>query len=160
MPRYARSQKHNHQEKLGHYLSPHSLTQRQLRVGEVLRRELAPLLSGHFLNEEILSHRSFSVNEIKVSPDLMHAIVYVTPTSSNSSMIGHIDNETIDSIIHALNKASGFLRYTLTKKVYLKRIPKFKFVYDQSFDIAERITQKLDSIRIHDEKQSTPKQYK
>ena len=104
-------------------------SQRQLRVGELIKQSLGQI----FLREEAkvptLETRSITVTEVRMSPDLKNARAYVIP-------LGGKDTEkTID----ILTKFSYLVRKALSKKIDMKFLPKVSFVYDKSFDYAERI---------------------
>jgi ribosome-binding factor A len=93
---------------------------RTRRVGEQIQRELAGLLQ-----EELKDPRlgMISVSGVEVSRDLAHARVYI-------SVLG--GEETVSETIKVLNKAAGFLRHQLGKRIRLRVIPQLRFLYDES----------------------------
>lgn len=105
-------------------------SKRQLRVGEEIRHSLAGILIRQDTHVEELRGISITVSEVSVSPDLSNARVFVMP-------LGGQDKETI---LPALNKMAPFFAHQVSQKVYLRRIPKLKFLVDGRFDHVDRIT--------------------
>ena len=105
-------------------------SKRQLRVGEDIRPSLASILIRQDTHVEELRGISITVSEVSVSPDLSNARVFVMP-------LGGQDKETI---LPALNKMAPFFAHRVSQKVYLRRVPKLKFLVDGSFDHVDRIT--------------------
>ncbi len=99
-------------------------SQRQLRVGELIRRALSEVLARGDLHEPELSGVSITVGEVRTSPDLRVATVFVLPLGGANS----------DTIIKALSRARGELRRAINKSVKLKFSPELRFVLDESFD--------------------------
>ncbi len=99
-------------------------TQRQLRVGELIRRALADALMRGDIHDEELAHVSVTVGEVRTSPDLRHATVFVLP-------LGGVNT---DAVITALNRNKSELRRVVNKAVSLKYSPDLRFVADTSFD--------------------------
>ncbi|MEM7073152.1 MAG: 30S ribosome-binding factor RbfA [Pseudomonadota bacterium] len=112
-------------------------SQRQLRVGELIRHELARLLHGDALMDKPLCGQSFTVTEVKISPDLNKASVYVVPIARTSAMIG--EQAGHDKLVAALGEVKGYLRSQLASRLDLRRTPDLHFHYDTSFDHANRI---------------------
>lgn len=102
----------------------HGPTQRQLRVGELLRRALAQILLRGDVYIAEMNHVSVTVGEVRMSPDLKLAHVYVLPLGGAQA----------DMLIKALNDVAGEFRRVLNKDVTLKFSPKLKFVLDRTFD--------------------------
>ena len=104
-------------------------SQRQLRVGELIKQSLGQI----FLREEakvpILETKNITVTEVRMSPDLKNARAYVIP-------LGGKDSEKIVSV---LTEFSHQIRKALSKKIDMKFLPKVSFVSDKSFDYAEKI---------------------
>ena len=104
-------------------------TQRQLRVGELIKQSLGQI----FLRDEAklpkIETKNITVTEVRMSPDLKNARVYVIP-------LGGKDTE---KIVNVLTEFSHQIRKTLSKKVEMKFLPKVSFVSDKSFDYAEKI---------------------
>jgi ribosome-binding factor A len=108
-------------------------SQRQLRVGEELRHALAWLLErGDFRDPELAGH-AVTVTEVRISPDLRNATVYVTPLGGG----------TAGPLLTALNRARPFLRRQVAARVRLKYVPTLNFEADTSFDRAERLERLL-----------------
>ena len=105
------------------------ITQRQLRVGEMLKQALGML----FIKDEVkipnLSTREITVTEVRMSPDLKTAKIFVIPLGGKNSM----------EIIEKLKISSFIIRKVLSKKIVMKFLPKLFFVKDESFDYAEKI---------------------
>lgn len=103
---------------------PQGPSQRQLRVGEIVRRALSDiLLRGDHLVPE-LANASITVGEVRMSPDLRQATVYVLPLGGKDA----------EAVMAGLAEARGELRRQVTKQVTLKFSPQLKFVLDDSFD--------------------------
>jgi len=99
-------------------------SQRQLRVAEVLRRELAEALGKGNIHDPTLDGVSITVGEVRTSPDLRQAWVYVLP----------LGGQDADRIVEALNENRKEIRHVVTKNIRLKYSPELKFVADTSFD--------------------------
>lgn len=99
-------------------------SQRQLRVAEVLRRALSDVLARGDLHDPELASTSITVGEVRTSPDLRQATVFVLP-------LGGLD---ADKVIEALNRNRAELRRYVNKAVTLKFSPQLSFVVDGSFD--------------------------
>ena len=106
-----------------------AFSQRQLRVGELVKQSLGQI----FLNDEakvpILETKNITVTEVRMSPDLKNARAYVIP-------LGGKDTE---NTVNMLTKFSHLIRKALAKKIDMKFLPKVSFVGDKSFDYAEKI---------------------
>lgn len=105
-------------------------SQRQLRAGELIRHALVEVLREEELQDPALQNISITVSEVRMSPDLKHAICFVEPLGA-----GVTGQETAD-IIKALNKVAKFLRGRLGKHIDMKFTPDLKFFHDESFDNA------------------------
>ena len=99
-------------------------SQRQLRVGEMLRRAVAQVLQRGDIHDPDLAHVSVTVGEVRPSPDLKLAHVYVLPLGGGN----------VDTVIAALNRNKYEIRRAVNKQVTLKFSPDLKFVADQTFD--------------------------
>ncbi|GHA59869.1 ribosome-binding factor A [Amylibacter ulvae] len=104
--------------------SPEGPSQRQLRVGELIRRAVAETLQRGDIHDPELAHVSITVGEVRPTPDLKTAIVFVLP-------LGGINAE---AVIAALNRNTYEIRRAMNKAVTLKFSPKLKFVLDTTFD--------------------------
>ena len=104
-------------------------TQRQLRVGEQIRHALAEIFLRGECHIDGLDTANITVSEVRASPDLKHAVAYVT------ALIGDTD-----SMLDMLNENSSILRkYTSNKLKHMKFSPRLRFVKDNSFDEAQKI---------------------
>jgi len=126
--------------------SPKGPSQRQLRVGEVLRHALSDIMREHEIRDPDLAGVSVTVTEVKPSPDMRHATVFVEP-------LGGLNAGTI---IAALNRHRGFLRGELGRAIALKFTPELRFVEDTSFAEAERIAKILHSEKVARDLQAPP----
>lgn len=104
-------------------------SQRQLRVGEVLRHALSEVLREEEIRDPELDGVSVTVTEVRPSPDMRHATVFVEPLGGKNA----------DVIVEALNRHRGFLRGELGHRITMKFTPDLRFVEDTSFAEAERI---------------------
>jgi ribosome-binding factor A len=109
--------------------APKGPSQRQLRVGEMIRHALADLLLRGEIADPELDKQKVTVTEVRLSPDLRNATVYIVP-------FGGGDAKAVRSV---LAKHQRFLRGELAKRVDLKYMPNLLFQIDQTFDEAERI---------------------
>ena len=99
-------------------------SQRQLRVAEVLRRELAECLGRGDVHDPDLDGVSITVGEVRTTPDLRQAWVYVLP----------LGGQDADRIVEALQRNRKEIRHIITKNIKLKYSPDLKFMADTSFD--------------------------
>ena len=109
--------------------SSRPVTQRQLRVGELIKQSLGQI----FLREEakvpILETKNITVTEVRMTPDLKTARVYVIP-------LGGVDTK---ETVRILTEYSHLVRKALSKRLDIKFLPKLTFVEDNSFEYAEKI---------------------
>jgi len=108
-------------------------SQRQLRVGETVRHAVADILSQGSVHDPALEGHIITVPEVRMSPDLKLATVYVMP-------LGGRDTELV---IEALERNKKFLRGEVARRVNLKFAPDLRFRTDERFDEAERIEKLL-----------------
>jgi len=104
-------------------------TQRQLRVGELLREALVDVFARAHFRDPILAEANVTVTEVRPSPDLRHARVYVMPLGGRDA----------DALIAALKHAAPYLRAEVNRRVRLKHSPELAFELDRSFDQAGHI---------------------
>ena len=110
-------------------------TQRQLRVGEMLRHALAQILARSDIRDPDLDGVSVTITQVKPSPDMRYATVYCVPLGGGD----------IAPIIVALNRHKGFMRGEMGHMISTKFTPDLRFVEDQSFAEAEKIENLLRS---------------
>jgi ribosome-binding factor A len=108
-------------------------SQRQLRVGEQVRHAIAEILAQGSVHDADLEGHIITVPEVRMSPDLKLATVYVMP-------LGGRDTEIV---LAALERNKKFLRGEVARRVNLKFAPDLRFRVDERFDEAERIEKLL-----------------
>ncbi len=108
-------------------------SQRQLRVGELVRHALADILSQGVVHDEVLERHVITVPEVRMSPDLRLATIYVMP-------LGGFDR---DEVLRALDAHKKFLRGEIAHRINLKFAPDVRFRIDDTFDEAARIDELL-----------------
>src|SRR6266404_9815249 len=108
-------------------------SQRQLRVGEIVRHAIADILSQGSVHDPDLEGHIITVPEVRMSPDLKLATVYVMPLGGRDT----------DVVIAALERHKKFLRGETARRVNLKFAPDVRFRVDERFDEAERIEKLL-----------------
>ena len=99
-------------------------SQRQLRVGELIRRTLSEVLMRGDVHDPDLNRLSVTVGEVRTSPDLKVATAYVLPLGGKGQ----------DEIVGLLARNQGELRRIIGKKLALKYAPELRFRLDQTFD--------------------------
>ena len=113
-------------------------SQRQLRAGELIRHALVDILREEELADPALQGVSVTVSEVRMSPDLKHAICFVEPLGAG---VTEGAGEHIGEVIKALNRVSKFLRGRLGKSIDMKFTPDLKFIHDESFNSAAYMDQ-------------------
>jgi ribosome-binding factor A len=108
-------------------------SQRQLRVGETVRHAVADILSHGSVHDADLEGHIVTVPEVRMSPDLKLATIYVMPLGGHDT----------DIVIAALVRNKKFLRGEVARRVNLKFAPDLRFRVDDRFDEAERIEKLL-----------------
>ncbi len=99
-------------------------SQRQLRVGELIRRTLSEVLARGDVHDPDLNRMSITVGEVRTSPDLRNATAYVLPLGGKGQ----------DEVIKLLARNKGELRRAVSKKLALKFAPDLRFQLDETFD--------------------------
>ncbi len=112
-----------------HNESSEGKTVRLLRVGEQVRHILAEILMRGDVHDEVLESHLVSVTEVRMSPDLKHAIVFVKPLLGSDE----------EKVLKALRTNTAYLQSEVAKRVNLKYAAKLKFRPDESFDEGARI---------------------
>ena len=105
------------------------ITQRQLRVGEMIKQALGMIFLKNEAKVPNLETKEITVTEVRMSPDLKVAKAFVLPLGGKNS------EETVDK----LKEFSFMVRKVLSKKIEMKFLPKIIFVKDESFEYAEKI---------------------
>jgi ribosome-binding factor A len=116
-----------------HRDQPAGVSQRQLRVGELIRHELADLLTRGEVHDPVIEGHMITVPEVRVSADLRLATIYIMP-------LGWRDAK---DVIDALERNSRYVRGEIARRVNLKFAPEIRFRIDERFDEAERIEKLL-----------------
>jgi ribosome-binding factor A len=128
--------------------SGHMPSQRQLRVGEVIRHTVAELLSRGEVHDPVVEAHIVTVPEVRMSPDLRLATIYVMP-------LGGKDEQ---KVVDALERHKRFLRGEIARRVNLKFAPDIRFRLDERFDEAERIEKLLRTPEVRRDLNSDEKQ--
>ena len=105
------------------------ITQRQLRVGEMIKQALGMLFIRDEAKLPNLSTKEITVTEVRMSQDLKTAKIFVMPLGGKNA----------EEIIEKLKEFSFVIRKALSKKIVLECWPKLYFVKDNCFDYAEKI---------------------
>jgi ribosome-binding factor A len=108
-------------------------SQRQLRVGEAVRHAVADILAHGNVHDSELEGHIITVPEVRMSPDLRLATIYVMPLGGRDT----------DIVIAALDRNKKYLRGEVARRVNLKFAPDIRFRVDERFDEAERIEKLL-----------------
>lgn len=106
---------------------------RVLRVGEQVRHVLAELLQRGEAHDDVLARHVISVTEVRMSPDLRHATVFI------KSLLGADE----PAVLQALRQNSAFLQREVARRVRMKYAARLKFLADESFDTASHIDKLL-----------------
>ena len=109
--------------------SPPVASQRQLRVGELIRHALADMLARGDVHDPVLEKHMVTVPEVAMAADLRLATIYVMPLGGKGAK----------EVVAALERNKKFLRTELAHRVNLKFAPDIRFRADERFDEAERI---------------------
>jgi len=110
--------------------APQGPSQRQLRAGELVRHALVEILREEDINDPDLTGVSVTVTEVRMSPDLRNATIFVEPLGG-----GHAPE-----VVKALNRHAKFLRGRLGHAIDMKFTPALKFLHDETFDEAARMS--------------------
>lgn len=105
-------------------------SQRQLRVGEELRHILAELLGRGDLHDPALAGKSITVSEVRSSPDMRNATVFVMPLGGAGD---------VEEIVGALNHAAPYLSHELGRRITMRFTPRLHFELDRAFEEAQRV---------------------
>lgn len=127
--------------------TPIGPTQRQLRAGELVRHALVEILREQEIHDEDLVGVSVTITEVRVSPDLRHAHIFVEPLGAGLANESLNPREiakanlapAVKPVIEALNRHAKFLRGVLGRSIEMKFTPDLKFLHDVSFNEASRI---------------------
>jgi ribosome-binding factor A len=109
--------------------TPETQSIRTLRVGEQVRHVLSEILQRGDVHDETLASHLVSVTEVRMSPDLRHAMVFVKP------LLGRDE----EAVLKALRTNTAFLQREVARRVKMKYAAKLKFLADESFDEGSHI---------------------
>ena len=119
-------------------VTPETRSIRLLKVGEQVRHVISDMLARSVVHDDVLRAHVLSITEVRMSPDLRHATVFVKP------LLG-VDEE---AVLKALRTHTAFFQKSVAGKVKLKFAAKLKFLGDESFDEAGRIEALLADPRV------------
>lgn len=109
-------------------------SQRMLRVGELIRHTLSDLLTRGAINDPVLDGHLVTVPDVRMSPDLKLATIYVMP----------LGGKDVKDVIAALERHKKFIRGETAQRINLKFAPDLRFKPDRSFDYGSKIDALLD----------------
>lgn len=118
--------------------SPEGRSVRVLRVGEQVRHVLSELLTRGEVHDDVLSSTTVSVTEVRMSPDLRHATVFVKP------LLGRQE----DVVLKALRTNTAFFQREVAQRVRMKYAAKLKWLADDSFDTGSHIDRLLSDPKV------------
>ncbi|MEC7099660.1 MAG: 30S ribosome-binding factor RbfA [Pseudomonadota bacterium] len=121
-------------------VSQKTFSQRQLRVGELVKQNLGQLFIRNEAKIPSFNSKLVTVTEVRMTPDLKTARVYVIP-------LGGIDTK---ETVKILTEYSHLVRKALSKRLDIKFLPKLTFVEDNSFEYAEKIERLIKENKIND----------
>ena len=110
-------------------VTPETRSVRLLKVGEQVRHVISDMLTRQLVHDDVLTGHAVSITEVRMSPDLRHAVVYAKP------LLG-VDE---DAVLKALRTHTAFFQKAVAGKLKLKYAAKIRFQADESFDVAGRI---------------------
>ncbi|MBU6268620.1 MAG: 30S ribosome-binding factor RbfA [Sphingomonadales bacterium] len=118
--------------------TPETRSVRLLKVGEQVRHVLSELLMRQEVHDDVLTSHAVSVTEVRMSPDLRHAVVYVKPLLGSDEEL----------VLKALRTHTAFFQKEVAGRLKLKYAAKIRFQPDESFDEASRIDALLSDPRV------------
>ena len=121
-------------------------TQRQLRAGELTRHALVEVMREEEISDPALEGVSVTVTEVRMSPDLRHATVFVEPLGGSHAQ----------EVVEALNRAAKLLRGRLGRHIDMKFTPDLRFLHDESFNEAARMDRLFDNPKVQQDLRPQP----
>jgi ribosome-binding factor A len=118
--------------------APTGPSQRQLRAGELVRHALVDILREEDWADPALAGVSVTVSQVRMSPDLKHAVCFVEP-------LGGIH---APEVVAALNRAAKFMRGRLGRLIDMRFTPDLRFIHDDTFDTANYMDRLLADPRV------------
>jgi len=125
---------------MGNQTSKRPFSQRQLRVGELVKQNIGELLIRNEAKIPAINSKLITVTEVRMTPDLKTARVYVIP----------LGGEDTKETVKILTEYSHLVRKALSKRLDIKFLPKLTFVEDNSFEYAEKIERIIKDIKNKD----------
>lgn len=113
-------------------------SQRMLRVGELIRHKIAEMLSRGEIHDDVLASHVTTIPEVRLSPDLKLATVYVMPLGGSD----------VKPVIEALTRNKKYIRAEVAHTLNLRYAPDLRFREDETFEEATRIDRLLDSEKV------------
>lgn len=113
-------------------------SQRQLRAGELVRHALVEIMREEDLDDPALSGAPVTITEVRVSPDLRHAVCFIQP----------LGGENAPEVVAAMNRASKFFRGRLGRMIDLRATPELKFLHDETFDAADQMSRLFEDPKV------------
>jgi ribosome-binding factor A len=113
-------------------------SQRQLRVGELIRHAFAEMLARGDIHDDVIASHVVTVPEVRMSPDLRLATIYVMP----------LGGKDVKPVLEALGRHKKYIRGEIVREINLKFAPDIRFMKDESFEEAERIERLLASEKV------------
>ena len=113
-------------------------SQRQLRVGELVRHKLAEMLARGEIYDDVLASHVVTITEVRMSPDLKLATAYVMPLGGRDTKV----------VLDALGRNARFIRGEVAHAVDLRSAPEIRFREDETFDEVQRIDRLLHSDKV------------
>jgi ribosome-binding factor A len=113
-------------------------SQRMLRVGELIRHKVSELLVRGDIHDDVIAGHTITIPEVRLSPDLKLATVYVMP----------LGGKDVKPVIVALERNKKFIRAEVAHALNLRYAPDLRFREDETFEEATRIDRLLDSERV------------
>jgi len=117
----------------GYHRDTNGPSQRQLRVGELVRHTLSELFARGDVHDPVIQGHLITVPEVRMTADLQLATIYVMPLGGRDS----------EEVLAALQRNKRYLRGEIARRVNLKFAPDIRFRIDERFDEAERIEKLL-----------------
>jgi ribosome-binding factor A len=121
-------------------------SQRQLRVGELVRHAFADMLTRGAVHDPVMQNHLITVPEVRMTADLRLATIYVMPLGGRDA----------DAVLAALERNKRFLRGEIARQISLKFAPELRFRIDERFDEAERIERLLRTPEVQRDLDSKP----
>lgn len=118
--------------------SPEGRSVRVLRVGEQVRHILSELLARGDVHDDVLASANIAITEVRMSPDLRHATVFVKPLLGNDEA----------AVIKAMRTNTAYFQREVASRIKMKYAAKLKFTVDESFDEASHIDALLSAPKV------------